>query len=116
MSSNKIVVGAHYGLRDWLGQRITGALLALYAVMLVLLSWSKTELSYGTWASMFAEPWLKVATLMAILALIYHAWVGIRDIYMDYIQPTGVRLTLQVLTILALLGYAFWALVILWRV
>lgn len=116
MSSNKIVVGAHYGLRDWLGQRITGALLALYAVMLVLLSWSQAELSYGTWASMFAEPWLKVATLMAILALIYHAWVGIRDIYMDYIQPTGVRLTLQVLTILALLGYAFWALVILWRV
>ena len=116
MSTNKIVVGAHYGLRDWLGQRITGALLALYAVMLVLLSWSKAELSYGTWAGMFAEPWLKVATLMAILALIYHAWVGIRDIYMDYIQPTGVRLTLQVLTILALLGYAFWALVILWRV
>ena len=116
MSSNKIVVGAHYGLRDWLGQRITGALLALYAVILVLLSWSKAELSYGTWASMFAEPWLKVATLMAILALIYHAWVGIRDIYMDYIRPTGVRLTLQVLTILALLGYAFWALVILWRV
>ena len=116
MSSNKIVSGAHYGLRDWMGQRVTGAILAVYAILLVIVSLGKSELSYGTWAGMFAEPWLKVATLMAMLALIYHAWVGIRDIYMDYIKPTSIRLTLQVLTILALIGYAFWAVVILWRV
>ena len=51
-----------------------------------------------------------------ILALIWHAWVGVRDIYMDYIKPTGVRLVLQVATVVALVGYAIWEVIILWRV
>jgi succinate dehydrogenase / fumarate reductase, membrane anchor subunit len=116
MTTNRTVVGAHYGMRDWLAQRITGIILAVYAVLLISMVLTRKEMSYGIWAGFFAESWMKVATLLAILALIYHAWVGVRDIYMDYIKPTAVRLTLQVLTILALISYAAWALVILWRV
>lgn len=116
MATKRIVTGAHYGMRDWLAQRITGVILAVYAVVLVVLCLSTRELSYGSWAALFAEPWMKVVTLLAMLALIYHAWVGVRDIYMDYIKPTGIRLSLQVLTILLLIGYAAWGLVILWRV
>jgi succinate dehydrogenase / fumarate reductase, membrane anchor subunit len=116
MTTNRTVVGAHYGMRDWLAQRITGVILAVYAVLLIGMVLTRKEMSYGIWAGFFAESWMKVATLLAILALIYHAWVGVRDIYMDYIKPTAVRLTLQVLTILALISYAAWALVILWRV
>jgi succinate dehydrogenase / fumarate reductase, membrane anchor subunit len=116
MTTSRTVVGAHYGMRDWLAQRITGVILAVYAVLLIALVLSRKEMSYGVWAGFFAESWMKVATLLAVLALIYHAWVGVRDIYMDYIKPTAIRLTLQVLTILALISYAAWALVILWRV
>lgn len=116
MTTNRTVVGAHYGMRDWLAQRITGVILAVYAILLVTLVFTRKEMSYGVWAGLFAESWMKVATLLAVLALIYHAWVGVRDIYMDYIKPTAIRLTLQVLTILALISYAAWALVILWRV
>ena len=85
-------------------------------MLLISLVLTRKEMSYGVWAGFFAESWMKVATLLAVLALIYHAWVGVRDIYMDYIKPTAIRLTLQVLTILALISYAAWALVILWRV
>lgn len=116
MTTKRTVVGAHYGMRDWLAQRITGVILAVYAILLVIMVLTQKEMSYGVWAGFFAEPWMKVATLLAMLALIYHAWVGVRDIYMDYIKPTSVRLSLQVLTILALISYAAWALVILWRV
>ncbi len=116
MTTSRTVVGAHYGMRDWLAQRITGVILAVYAVLLISLVLTRKEMSYGVWAGFFAESWMKVATLLAVLALIYHAWVGVRDIYMDYIKPTAIRLTLQVLTILALISYAAWALVILWRV
>ena len=45
----------------------------------------------------------------------YHAWIGVRDIWMDYVKPTGLRLTLHVLTIVALVGYTGWAAAILWR-
>jgi succinate dehydrogenase / fumarate reductase membrane anchor subunit len=116
MTTNRIVVGAHYGLRDWLAQRISAVVLLAYAIVLIVAALLTPELTYGTWARLFSAAWMKVATLLAVVALIWHAWVGIRDIYMDYIKPTGVRLFLQVATVLALVGYALWAVIILWRV
>jgi succinate dehydrogenase / fumarate reductase membrane anchor subunit len=116
MTTKRIVVGAHYGLKDWLAQRVTALVLAAYTILLLVTLLSTPELNYGSWAGIFASPWMKVCTLLAIISLAWHAWIGVRDIYMDYIKPTGVRLFLQVLTILALVGYGFWAVIILWRV
>ncbi len=116
MTTQRIVVGAHYGLRDWMAQRISAVILAIYTLVLLVSLLMLPELSYGTWAGLFASAWMKVATVLAILALIYHVWIGVRDIYMDYIKPTSIRLILQVATIVALLGYAAWAVIILWRV
>jgi succinate dehydrogenase / fumarate reductase membrane anchor subunit len=116
MSSPRIVIGAHYGMRDWLAQRITGMVLAVYTLVLVVTVLFGPTLTYGVWAGLFASTSMKVLTLLALLALIYHAWVGVRDIYMDYIKPTGIRLLLQVVTILALSGYGVWGVIILWRV
>jgi succinate dehydrogenase / fumarate reductase membrane anchor subunit len=59
---------------------------------------------------------MKLATFVALLCLFYHAWVGIRDIWMDYVKPMSLRLLLQVLTILWLIGCAGYAAQILWRV
>lgn len=116
MTTKRIVVGAHYGMRDWLAQRFTAVTMAVYT--LVLLGWlvMLPELSYGTWAGMFASGWMKVLTLLALIALAWHAWIGVRDIFMDYIKPTGLRLFLLIATIVALVGYAIWAIMILWSV
>jgi succinate dehydrogenase / fumarate reductase membrane anchor subunit len=116
MTTSRIVVGAHYGLRDWLAQRISAVVLVVYTLVLLGAVMLLPELNYGSWAGLFASVWMKVATLLAVLALVYHAWVGVRDIFMDYIKPTGVRLFLQVVTVVALVGYACWAVIILWRV
>jgi succinate dehydrogenase / fumarate reductase membrane anchor subunit len=116
MTTRRIVVGAHYGLRDWLAQRVTAVVLLVYTLLLIGVVVLGPGLDYGTWAGLFASVWMKVATLLALIALVWHAWVGVRDIYMDYIKATGVRLFLQVATVLLLVGYAFWAVIILWRV
>jgi len=116
MAQQRIVVGAHYGLKDWLAQRITAVVMAVYTVVLLVSLMFVPELNYGTWAGLFASPWMKVLTLLALAALMWHAWIGVRDIFMDYIKPTGVRLFLQVASIVALAGYAWWAVIILWRV
>ena len=116
MTTRRIVVGAHYGLRDWLAQRVSAVVLLVYTLILLGAIVFGPELSYGTWAGLFSNVWMKVASMLAVVALIWHAWVGVRDIYMDYIKPTGVRLFLQVATVLALVGYACWAAIILWRV
>ncbi|MGQ3050430.1 MAG: succinate dehydrogenase, hydrophobic membrane anchor protein [Roseateles sp.] len=113
--SKRIVVGAHYGLRDWLAQRITAVLMAVFTVVLLAQVLMPGELGYDRWAAIFSQQWMKLLTLVTILSLAYHAWVGMRDIWMDYVKPVGVRLTLQVLTLVWLVGCASWAIQVLWR-
>jgi succinate dehydrogenase / fumarate reductase membrane anchor subunit len=58
---------------------------------------------------------MKVLTFVVIVSLAFHAWVGVRDIWMDYVKPAGVRLALQVFSIVWLLGCAGWAVQVIWR-
>lgn len=114
--SKRTVVGAHYGLGDWLVQRFTGALMVIFTlVVLAQLVLSKGPVGYDLWAGMFSSQWMKVLTFAVIVALIWHAWVGMRNIWMDYVQPVGIRLTLQALTVVWLVGCAGWAIQVLWR-
>ena len=114
--SKRLVVGAHYGLRDWLSQRITAALMALFTFLLLAqVIFSQGPIGYDKWAGIFSAQWMKVLTFTVIIALLYHVWVGMRDIWMDYVKPVGVRLSLQVLTIAWLVGCAGWAVQVLWR-
>ncbi len=114
--TRRIVVGAHYGLRDWLSQRVTASLMAIFTlVVLAQVLLTRGELGYDGWAGIFAAQWMKVLTFVVIAALLYHVWVGIRDIWMDYVQSVSVRLLLQVISIAWLIGCAGWAIQVLWR-
>jgi len=53
-------------------------------------------------------------SLLFLFAVFYHAWIGVRDIVMDYVKPAKIRLVIYVLVILALLLYSIWAVQILW--
>ena len=116
MTTKRIITGAHYGTRDWLGQRITAVILVLYTLYLLFSVLNVPTLSYASWFGLFLSPFMKVATLLALLSLVYHAWVGVRDVYMDYVKETWLRLLLEIGTIVLLIGYAAWAVIILWSV
>jgi succinate dehydrogenase / fumarate reductase membrane anchor subunit len=114
--SQRTVVGAHYGLRDWLAQRVTGLIMALFTVVvLAQVIFSKGPMGYASWAGIFSAQWMKSLTFAVIIALLYHAWVGMREIFMDYIKPLGLRLVLQVFSIVWLVACAGWAIQVLWR-
>ena len=114
--SKRIVVGAHYGTRDWLSQRITAGLMAVFTLLLVgQVIFSKGPVGYDKWAGMFSPQWMKILTFAVIVALLQHVWVGMRDIWMDYIKPVAVRLSLQVFTIIWLVACAGWSVQVLWR-
>ena len=115
MVTRRLVVGAHYGLRDWLAQRITAAIMAIYSVIVLVVLLTGKPISYAVWKDLFAQGWMRVATLLFAVCLAWHAWVGVRDILMDYIKPDGLRLTLQVSTLLLLAVYIGWTVQILWR-
>lgn len=111
---NRIVVGAHYGLRDWLIQRVSAAVMALYSIALAAWLLWQPFLDYGVWTALFSSHWVRSFTLLFLLSLYYHAWIGVRDIAMDYVKPAGIRLAIYVLVILALMFYTIWSVEILW--
>lgn len=111
---NRVVVGAHYGLRDWLVQRVTGVVMALGSMALGIYLLLHPDIGYGRWTALFSSQPVRAFALLFLFSLYYHAWIGIRDIVMDYVKPAGVRLVIHVLVILALLLYAIWSVQILW--
>ena len=115
LGSKRLVVGAHYGSRDWLSQRVTAVLMALFTVVVVVQLLLPGEAGYYKWAGIFAPQWMKFLSFVVIVALAVHAWVGVRDIWMDYVKPAGIRLALQVFSIVWLLGCAGWAIQVIWR-
>lgn len=111
---NRIVVGAHYGLRDWLVQRVSAVVMALYSVFIVVYLLLQPRFDYDTWIEMFSSQTIRTLTLLFLLSLYYHAWIGVRDIVMDYVKPASIRLVIHVLVVLALLLYVIWSVEILW--
>ena len=110
-----VIVGAHYGFRDWLAQRVTAVVMALYTVIFAISALMLPDASFESWRGLFSASFMKFATFLFFLSVFYHAWIGIRDLWMDYIKPNGVRLALHLVTIFVLVGYAGWAAQILWR-
>lgn len=117
VGAKRLVVGASYGLRDWLAQRVTAILMAIYTLIILGMFLTGTSFTYDAWSNVFAMQWFKLFTFVVIVALLYHAWVGMRDIWMDYVTHSVVlRLLLQVATIVWLIASAGYAAQILWRV
>ncbi|MDD2776291.1 MAG: succinate dehydrogenase, hydrophobic membrane anchor protein [Gallionella sp.] len=111
---DRVVVGAHYGLRDWLVQRITAVVMAVYVVLGVGYVLWQSPADYAAWHQLFAGQAVKTFSLLFLLSLFYHAWIGVRDIVMDYVKPASVRLVIHTLVILALVLYIIWSVQILW--
>ena len=116
VGANRLVVGAHYGVRDWLAQRVTAIVMVVYTVILLGTFLTAQNFTYEGWAGLFARQWFKLFSLVTFFGLFYHVWVGMRDIWMDYVKPVGIRLTLQIATVLWLLACAAWTVQILWSV
>ena len=110
----RIVTGAHYGLRDWLIQRVSAVVMALYTVSLAGYWLIQPVKDYNAWTLLFSYNPVRTVTLLFLLSVFYHAWIGVRDIVMDYVKPAFVRLLIHVLIILALMLYVIWSVQILW--
>ncbi len=110
----RAIVGAHYGWMDFLAQRITAVVMAAYTLLVVAIALYSGGIDYPRWQALFGNDAFRIATALFALALLWHAWIGMRDIWMDYVKPVALRLTLEVLTVLILIAYAGWVVSILW--
>lgn len=110
----KSPVGAHYGTGDWLLQRLTAVVMVVYTVGFVACIAWHAPATYAEWKGVFSGNVVRLSTMFFVAALLYHAWVGMRDIAMDYVKPTGLRLGLETLIGGVLVFYLIAAASILW--
>jgi succinate dehydrogenase / fumarate reductase membrane anchor subunit len=104
----KSATGSHTGTGTWLVQRATAVVLALALPGLLIVFLTALPLDFAGWQSFFAPLWLRLLMLLTAAALALHAWVGMRDIFMDYVHSTGLRLALYLLVIVTLAASVAW--------
>jgi succinate dehydrogenase / fumarate reductase membrane anchor subunit len=102
------------GLKDWLIQRVTAVFFAAYTFFLLGYLVMHPALSFEQWHGLFANPIVQIATALALVALTLHAWIGLWTVTTDYMKCTVLRLSVQMIILLWLLGQLIWGFMILW--
>lgn len=106
---------AHAGLIEWLWQRLTSIYLAGFVVAVVAYLGLYPIRDFTAWQAWFALGYVRLAWALFVLSLLVHAWIGLRSIYLDYLRPVWLRVTVTLLTLLGLAALGLWAAEILLR-
>lgn len=101
------------GLRPWLLQRISAVYIAVYVFYAAIAGLGAGAPDYGAWREWLLAPVNAIATALFVLAVLLHAWIGMRDIVLDYMHNTVARMSLLSLIAVTLAGSGLWALKIL---
>lgn len=107
-------MGRHSGFRDWIAQRVSAILIGAYTIFIAVYFMTNQPLYFAQWSSLFSNIWMKMATFIVLLSILWHAWIGLWTVFTDYVKPTAVRLVLQIIVILLLAAYLLWGFEILW--
>ena len=102
------------GLHDWLVQRVSAVILAAYTVFLLGYLVTSPDLTYAQWSNLFASTGMRIFSLLTLLAIGAHAWIGLWTVSTDYIKPTGARFIFQAVCGLTMFAYIVWGIQILW--
>lgn len=109
------------GVSDWLIQRVTALVMLAYVIFLVVYVLITPELSYADWQGLFGQLWMRIFSLITLLSIVAHAWIGLWIVLTDYITEYMMGGKAVVLRLLALLGlaavaltYTLWGIEIIW--
>ena len=96
------------GLRAWLLQRLTAVFMLAYLILAAWILSCQPPTDFISWRDLFRHPVSNIATVFLFAAVFYHAWVGVRDILVDYVQPQPIRFAALSLVSMLLLGLMLW--------
>ena len=109
------------GLHDWMLQRFTAIVLGAYFGYLTSYVLMNPGLDYAQWSDLFSQTWMRIFTLLALVSVLVHGWIGMWTITTDYLndralgsQSVWIRFPVQVACFIALFSYLFWGVQILW--
>lgn len=115
MVSNASALGRN-GVHDFILVRATAIVLTLYIIYMVGFFAISGDVTYDAWMGFFSSAFTKVFTLLALISTLIHTWIGMWQVFTDYVKSTALRLGLQLLTVVALLVYVIYGFVVVWGV
>lgn len=104
------------GLYDWMIQRVTAVVLAVYTIFMVFYLAFGADLTYEMWQGLFEGTAMRIFTLLTLLSTAAHVWIGMWSVSTDYIKPTGIRFLFQSASGLLTFIYVVWGIQILWGI
>lgn len=108
-----VLKASHSGLRDWVIQRISAIVIGLYTLFVAGYLFENRPLYFAQWQTLFHSAWVQIATGITLIAVLWHAWIGLWTVLTDYIKISALRLVLQTVVLVLLLGYLLWGIEIL---
>lgn len=97
------------GMRFWLMQRIAAVVMAVYFPLAMLYFLIAMPVDYDAWLQFNQPIWWRVVSVINILSICLHAWIGVRDVLRDYVPSLRLRDVLQALIEVSLVAYVVWA-------
>lgn len=111
------------GLYDWVVQRATAVVLGVYFLCLMGFLIATPDLTYDQWSGYMNSTYMRVFTLIALVSMAAHAWVGLWTISTDYLTTrqlgaagTVIRIAFQAVCALVTVVYVVWGIQILWGI
>ncbi|CUB02338.1 succinate dehydrogenase, hydrophobic membrane anchor protein [Marinomonas fungiae] len=102
------------GLYDWMMQRVSALVLAVYSIFIIGYLLLNPDLTYEQWSGLFETTSMRIFSLLALLSVGIHSWIGLWSVSTDYIKATGVRFFFQSLCGLVMFIYVVWGVQVLW--
>ena len=115
MVSNASALGRN-GVHDYILVRASAIVITLYIIYMIGFFVVTGDLTYEVWSGFFASAFTKVFTLLTLISILIHAWIGMWQVLTDYVKPVAIRLGLQLLIVVALLVYVIYGFVVVWGV
>ncbi len=111
----QLLTNKYPGMRLWLSQRLTAVFMAVYIVLLIIILAALQPNNHAAWRALFSIFWMRIATFLFFVSLFMHAWLGVSDVFKDYIFNKKLRAVLQMIVDILLIIYLVWATFILWK-
>ena len=102
------------GLSDWLVQRVSAVILAVYSIFMVLYLLLNPQIDFVQWSALFSSTGMRIFSLMALLSLGAHCWIGLWSVSTDYLKHFAVRFVFQMVVGLLMFIYTIWGVQLLW--
>ncbi|MCC5824662.1 MULTISPECIES: succinate dehydrogenase, hydrophobic membrane anchor protein [Alkalimonas] len=104
------------GVQDYVSIRATATVLGLYVLFILGFFLVTPEVTYEIWQGLFAQLWMKIFTLLALISVAIHARIGLWQVVTDYIKCSRIRAVVQFLVSVVAFGYVAAGLFVLWGV